>query len=155
MSETGRSRVASIRLAVVGVAVLTIVAWFLLQSGPALVKFETFSPEVLATVREPYIVDIFALWCGPCLEMDRAVFSDPGVARASRGIRYFRIDHTVAPPAPVAQWLAPRELKGFPTVYFFDAQGREVVELRLLGGESPELFIERLRKFRARVGLDA
>ncbi|RMH59741.1 MAG: hypothetical protein D6679_00975, partial [Candidatus Hydrogenedentota bacterium] len=119
-------------------------------SSPSLV-FQPWDAERTDEERGAHIVDVFAQWCVPCLEMEHSVFSDKEVARAAAGISLYRIDVTNTPPSPVRRWLEKYGVAGVPTMLFFDSTGREIRELRLVGAEGKKEFLERLSRYRKRI----
>ncbi len=91
----------------------------------------------------PMIVDFWADWCTACKELDRTVWTDPGVrAEAARFVRV-KVDGTTGSDA--FDELAERfGVVGLPTVVILDAQGREVPD-RLLGAVPAEEMLSHLR----------
>jgi len=94
----------------------------------------------------PAVIDFSADWCLPCLELERKTFSDPRVEKALGDRTLLKADLTkVSSPESVA--LAERyAILGVPTVIFLDASGKERQDLRLVGFENAEKFLERLAK---------
>jgi thioredoxin:protein disulfide reductase len=112
-------------------------------SGPA---WSAYDASRIAAAARPAIVDFSASWCLPCLELDKKTFADPRVrdALARRGL--FKADMTKA-AAPETVALAEHyAILGVPTVIFLDASGQERKDLRLVGFEGPDEFLQRLEK---------
>lgn len=107
-------------------------------------NFIEFTVEEFTASTRPRIVDVYATWCLPCVEMDFRTFSDPAVIERLSGYELYRIDITTRPPRPITEWLSRRKIVGVPSVLFFDTAGREREELRLLGFEPPGQFARRL-----------
>ncbi len=94
----------------------------------------------------PVIVDVYADWCLPCVELDHVTFRQPKVQQALRAVAALRIDAT-RDVSDEAQALFTRyDIYGVPTVLFFDRTGTEQKDLRVLGFVPPEDVLERLRK---------
>jgi thiol:disulfide interchange protein DsbD len=110
-------------------------------------RFETVKTlrELDLRVRDggPAMLDFYADWCVTCKEMERFTFSDPQVqARLSR-MTLLRVDVT-ANTAADKILLKRFRLFGPPGIVFFDASGREIENLRVVGYQSPAKFIRSL-----------
>jgi thiol:disulfide interchange protein DsbD len=94
----------------------------------------------------PAIIDFSAEWCLPCLELERRTFSDARVREALSRRELFKADMTRT-GSPEALALAEKyDILGVPTVIFLDAKGREHKDLRLVGFEDADAFLERLQR---------
>ena len=111
--------------------------------GPAWAHYDAAK---IAAAGRPAIVDFSASWCLPCIELDKKTFSDPRVreALASRGL--FKADMTKAAAAETMALADKFSILGVPTVIFLDASGQERRDLRLVGFEEPDAFLNRLEK---------
>ena len=64
------------------------------------------------------MIDFWADWCQPCLEMDRVVYPDPAVARLSSRFIFVRVDFDKE------KRLVDRfRIYGIPTMVFIDPAG--------------------------------
>ncbi|HVE65600.1 MAG TPA: cytochrome c biogenesis protein CcdA, partial [Thermoanaerobaculia bacterium] len=92
------------------------------------------------------VIDFSADWCLPCLELEKKTFADPRVREAFGDRALLKADLTkISSPEAVA--LSEKYgILGVPTIIFLDASGTERTDLRLVGYESPEKFLERLKK---------
>ncbi|MDQ5872360.1 MAG: thioredoxin fold domain-containing protein, partial [Acidobacteriota bacterium] len=92
------------------------------------------------------VIDFSADWCLPCLELEKKTFADPRVRKEFGDRVLLKADLTkIASPESVA--LSEKyAILGVPTIIFLDAAGTERTDLRLVGFESPEKFLERLAK---------
>ena len=116
-------------------------------AGARPLKFETVRTldELDARVRNagPAMLDFYADWCVTCKEMERFTFSDPRVQARLAGMTLLRVDVT-ANTADDKVLLKRFRLFGPPGIVFFDANGREIENLRIVGYQSPEKFIRSL-----------
>lgn len=100
---------------------------------------------------EPAILDLYADWCISCKVMERNVFPAPEVASQLATFRLLRAD--VTDNNDEHQALLNRYgLFGPPSLLFFDAQGRELVDLRIQGEMNRAQFAAHLRLVRERLG---
>lgn len=100
---------------------------------------------------EPAILDLYADWCISCKVMERNVFPAPEVASQLATFRLLRAD--VTDNNDEHQALLNRYgLFGPPSLLFFDAQGRELVDLRIQGEMNREQFAAHLTLVRERLG---
>jgi thiol:disulfide interchange protein DsbD len=89
------------------------------------------------------MLDFYADWCVSCKEMERFTFSDPQVQVRLGRMMLLRADVT-ANTADDKALLRRFRLFGPPGIVFFDASGREIEGLRVIGYQSPEKFIRSL-----------
>jgi thiol:disulfide interchange protein DsbD len=115
------------------------------ETGP---PFETVTTSAdlnarLKTAGKAAMLDFYADWCVSCKEMERFTFSDPQVkARLARMV-LLRVDVTANTPDDKAL-LKRFHLFGPPGIVFFDANGREIEGLRVIGYQPPDKFIRAL-----------
>ena len=90
------------------------------------------------------VVDFYADWCVACKEMEKYTFTDPAVHAALAD--FVRLKADVTANDEVDQALMRRfGIIGPPATLFF-VDGRERRELRLIGFEKSELFVERAQR---------
>jgi thiol:disulfide interchange protein DsbD len=118
------------------------------QSSETPLRFETVKTLAdldarLETTDKALMLDFYADWCVSCKEMERFTFSDPQVQARLTGMTLLRADVT-ANDAEDKALLKRYRLFGPPGIVFFDASGREIEGLRVIGYQSPEKFIKSL-----------
>jgi tetratricopeptide (TPR) repeat protein len=88
--------------------------------------------------KKPLMVDAYAVWCGPCKQLDRMTFADPTVGAWARGhVVAAKVDAEKGEGRRIAQRYAVR---AFPTILFIDASGNELD--RISGVFPPADFIK-------------
>ncbi len=99
---------------------------------------------VIAGAKRPVMLDFYADWCVSCKEMERFTFSDPDV-RA-------RLDNALLLKADVTKNDADDRalmrrfgLFGPPGTLFFDAGGKERTDVRVIGYQDRERFLQTLQ----------
>ncbi len=101
--------------------------------------------QILATPGKPVLVDVTAKWCASCKELEENTFSDPRVQRALAKFRALRLDMS-ANSAADKTFLRHFGLYGPPAILFFDANGKEIRNLRIIGYKDPESFLRILHE---------
>jgi thiol:disulfide interchange protein DsbD len=94
---------------------------------------------------KPVMLDFYADWCVSCKEMERFTFADPQVAARMKQMVLLKADVT-ANTAADAALLKRFGLFGPPGIIFFDAGGRELVDLRVVGFQPAETFLPTLER---------
>jgi thiol:disulfide interchange protein DsbD len=95
----------------------------------------------LKTVNRTVMLDFYADWCVSCKEMERFTFSDPQVQAELARMVLLQVD--VTKNTPEDQALLKRfRLFGPPGIVFFDAAGREIPGLRVIGFQPADKFLQ-------------
>jgi thiol:disulfide interchange protein DsbD len=101
--------------------------------------------ERLHSAGKPAMLDFYADWCVSCKEMEAYTFSDPRVRATLEGVVLLQADVTANNEAHRAL-LKRFALFGPPGIIFFDAQGREIEGLRVIGYQDAERFLKTLSR---------
>ena len=92
---------------------------------------------------KPVMLDFYADWCVSCKEMETFTFSDERVKKQLDGMLLLQVDVTANTDEHKAL-LKRFSLFGPPGIIFFDAQGREIRGLRVIGYQNAERFLKTL-----------
>ena len=99
--------------------------------------------DVLRTAKRPVVLDFYADWCVSCKEMERFTFSDPSVVSRLGNAMLLKADVT-ANSADDRALLRRFKLFGPPGTLFFDANGQEVAQARVVGFQNANRFAHTL-----------
>ena len=91
----------------------------------------------------PVMLDFYADWCVSCKEMEAFTFSDPKVRAQLDQMLLLQVDVTAHNENDKAL-LKRFSLFGPPGIIFFDAEGREIKGLRVIGYQNAERFLKTL-----------
>ncbi|MFW6347946.1 MAG: cytochrome c biogenesis protein CcdA [Cyclonatronaceae bacterium] len=110
-------------------------------------SWEPYSEEKLETAvaeNRPVMIDFYADWCIPCLELERMTFTDGQVMEAADDMMRLKVDLTNF-DSPESEALRQEfNIAGVPTIVFINAEGQEVSEARVIGFLKPEAFLQRI-----------
>ena len=134
-----------------GVLLLAVAAWIvspLFFDGKGDTKFVRVDSiaELDARLAAPgrlVMLDFYADWCVSCKEMEAFTFSDARVKAKFDRMLLLQVDVT-ANTAEHKALLKRFSLFGPPGIIFFDAQGRELRGLRVIGYQNAERFLKML-----------
>jgi thioredoxin:protein disulfide reductase len=93
----------------------------------------------IAAAGKPVMLDFYADWCVSCKEMERFTFTDERVRQRLGALVLLQADVTANRPEHIAL-LKRFRLFGPPGIVFFDAGGREIEGLRVIGFQPADKF---------------
>jgi len=136
---------------VFGVLLLAVAVWIVwpvLQptgGSTAFVRVQSIAEleQKLQAPGRPVMLDFYADWCVSCKEMEAFTFSDARVKPRMARMLLLQADVT-ANTAEHKALLKRFHLFGPPGIVFFDAQGRELKGLRVIGYQNAERFLKTL-----------
>ena len=135
-----------------GVLLLAVAAWMVwpmlrpAAGGTDFVRIQTVAEleQKLQSPGKPVMLDFYADWCVSCREMEALTFSDARIRPKLDGMLLLQADVT-GNTAEHKALLKRFYLFGPPGIIFFDAQGRELKDLRVIGYQSAERFLRTLK----------
>ena len=89
------------------------------------------------------LVDFFAEWCVACKVMEDTTLADPRVLEAMAGFDLYRVDITEINDEN-QKIMEDYNIFGLPSFVFFDPDGAEVPNARVLGEMDAERFLKHL-----------
>ncbi len=99
--------------------------------------------EVTAAAGRPVMVDFSADWCVSCKELEQFTFTNGAVRRRLAEMVLLRVDVT-ANTAEDRALMKRFGLFGPPGIIFFDRNGQEVANARIVGFIRPDAFLKQL-----------
>ncbi len=102
--------------------------------------------EVAAANGRPVMLDFAADWCVTCKEMERYTFSDPAVITALEGFVLLQADVTANDKTDKALLQGRFGMPGPPSIMFFDRNGKERKNFRVVGFVPAEEFVNHVTK---------
>lgn len=103
--------------------------------------------EIVAAHGKPVMLDFYADWCNACKVMDATTFKDPRVQQILSHFRVIKVDVT-ANTANDKAILNYFDVVAPPTFVFFNAQGQQLDELKLVGENSADEFLTTLNQIK-------
>jgi thiol:disulfide interchange protein DsbD len=136
---------------VFGVLLLAVAVWIVWPvfgpsiGGTEFVRVQSIGEleQKLRSPGKPVMLDFYADWCVSCKEMEAFTFSDARVKSRMGGMLLLQADVTANTPEHKAL-LKRFQLFGPPGIIFFDAQGRELKGLRVIGYQNADRFLRTL-----------
>ena len=118
--------------------------------APATLRFERIKSGAELDARiaqakgKPVMLDFYADWCTSCKEMERFTFSDAAVQARLKNTILLQADVT-ANNADDKALLQRFQLFGPPATLFFDHQGKEQADFRVIGYQDAPQFLQSLK----------
>ncbi|BBO59153.1 protein-disulfide reductase DsbD [Mycoavidus sp. B2-EB] len=117
-----------------------------LQPGSAdftLIQSDSELQHKIKANGRPSMLEFYADWCASCREMEENTLTDSRVQAQLKRFNVLRVDVTENNREHRAL-LKQFGLYGPPAILFFDASGHEINALRMIGYQSPGLFLEKI-----------
>ncbi|WP_432785641.1 Thiol:disulfide interchange protein DsbD [Oligella sp. MSHR50489EDL] len=111
-------------------------------------SLEELEQQIAESAGRPVMLDFYADWCVACHQMEAFTFSVPEVAQKMDQMTLLQAD--VTPNTAAHRELLKRfRLFGPPGIIFFDAQGNELRDIRVVGFQNAERFSANLDRLLA------
>ena len=91
------------------------------------------------------MLDFYADWCVSCIEMEKLTFTEPAVKQVMDQMLLLQADVT-ANDADDKALLKRFGLFGPPGIIFFDRDGQEILQARVIGFKTSDIFLQRLQQ---------
>ena len=130
-----------------GIAALAIGLMMIQNLQKESVSWEEYDPTIVEESLQngtPVMLDFYADWCIPCLELDRRTFTDRNVIRETESFVRMKIDLTHFDTKESEEIRRIYNIAGVPTILFLDSAGNEVGAARVVGFENPESFLKKV-----------
>lgn len=137
-----------VKMGVGGVALVAGLVAFAALQRPG-IEWEPYSPErVEQAIADgtPVMMDFYADWCVPCLELDRVTFTDRRVVEESENFVRLKVDLTQFDSEESEALRRRYEVAGVPTIVFLDPTGEEIRDIRVVGFVNANDFLGRIER---------
>ena len=111
------------------------------------IEYDSKLLEEASYLNRPVIVKFYADWCIPCRQMDLTVFRDRDVLKELERFLMLRVDLTRFSEKN-DEIRKKFEVKGVPTILFFDSEGTQIKELRIDFYVNKDVMLEKLSSAR-------
>jgi thiol:disulfide interchange protein DsbD len=118
--------------------------WPVEKLSPDWIKFSHQQYNDAITTNDKILIDVSADWCIPCKELDHITFADERVIEALSEFKNFKVDFTKSNSDENEIIREKFDIRGVPTLIFFDTNGSEVK--RLTGFVDADEFLKILSK---------
>ena len=98
------------------------------------------------------LVDLYADWCVACKELDKYTFSDEKVSSLLKNINLIKLDITKT-NRDNSKFLKDYKLFGPPAILFFNNDGKEIKQARIVGFIDAEDFFKVYESLNTNVSL--
>ena len=110
------------------------------------VQWQQYDAQLIEQTDKPVILDFYADWCIPCIELDRKTFTDNRVINRTKSFLRMKVDLTHFDSKRAEKLRQQYNIAGVPTIMFLDSDGNEIKDTRVVGFLNANNFLERLEK---------
>jgi len=110
------------------------------------VQWQKYDASVIEQADKPVMLDFYADWCIPCIELDRKTFTDGRVIEETESFIRMKVDLTHFDSKRAEKLRQQYDVAGVPTIIFLDSEGNEVENVRVVGFLNAEDFLKRVEQ---------
>ncbi|PAU94432.1 hypothetical protein CK503_06420 [Aliifodinibius salipaludis] len=108
------------------------------------IKWQEYDADLIEETDKPVILDFYADWCIPCIELERQTYVDEEVIASTEDFLRMKVDLTRYDSERAEKLRKQYDIAGVPTVMFLDSEGNEIREARVVGFLGPEDFLKKV-----------
>jgi thiol:disulfide interchange protein DsbD len=108
------------------------------------IKWQEYDAALIEETNKPVILDFYADWCIPCIELERQTYVDDEVIASTKDFLRMKVDLTRYDSERAEKLRKQYNIAGVPTVMFLDSEGNEIREARVVGFLGPEAFLKKV-----------
>lgn len=110
------------------------------------VQWQTYDANTIKQTDKPVMLDFYADWCIPCIELDRKTFTDDRIIEKTESFVRMKIDLTHFDSKRAEKLRKQYDIAGVPTIVFLDSEGNEVEKARVVGFLNADNFLKRVHE---------
>lgn len=111
------------------------------------ISWQEYSDEKIDKAIEegqPVVIDFYADWCIPCIELEQMTFTETEVVEATSDMTRLKVDLTHFDSPEAEQIREEYNISGVPTIVFLASNGEEVEDARIIGFVDGDEFLNRV-----------
>lgn len=109
-------------------------------------QWQDYDANVIQQKEQPVMLDFYADWCIPCIELDRKTFTDSRVINEADSFLRFKVDLTHFDSKQAEELREQYDIAGVPTIVFLDSEGNELENTRVVGFMNADDFLKKMNK---------